>query len=112
MTRRVRPLQLNGRVVHQIGLPYHWAGKGLVTGDPANELIGFVADPNVSIQESKVFTVMIEPGRRSQKRRIVTSGSIVTDLDPQFARRDLPVARSRPEAAHGFKAEESKESNP
>ena len=25
--------------------------------------------------------------------------------------RDLPVARGKPEAAHGYKAEESKESN-
>ncbi len=112
VTQRLRPLKLNGRVVHQVGLPYHWAGKGLVTGDPANELIGFVADPNVSIQESKVFTVMIEPGRRSKKRRVVTSGSLVPALDPQFAKRDLPPARSKPESAHGFKAEESKEGNP
>jgi formate dehydrogenase major subunit len=112
VTRRVRPLKLNGRVVQQIGLPYHWAGKGIVTGDPANELIGFVADPNVSIQESKVFTAIIEPGRRSRKRRVVTSGPLTQQLDPMFALRDLPPARGKPESAHGFKAEESKEGNP
>jgi formate dehydrogenase major subunit len=112
VTGRVRPLKLNGRLVHQIGLPYHWAGKGMVTGDPANELIGFVADPNVAIQESKAFTATIEPGRRSRKRRVVTSGPLGPEFDPQFARRDLPAARFKPESAHGFKAAQSKEGNP
>jgi formate dehydrogenase major subunit len=112
VTRRMRPIRLNGHTVHQIGLPYHWSYKGLVTGDPTNELIGFVADPNVSIQESKALTGMIEPGRRSRGRRRVTSGPLVPELDPRYDLRDLPPARTRPESAHGFKAEESKESNP
>ena len=47
--------------IHQIGLPYHWSSKGLVTGDTVNELIAFVADPNVSIQESKALTADIRP---------------------------------------------------
>jgi formate dehydrogenase major subunit len=39
-------------------------------GDAANELISFVADPNVSIQESKALTGNIEPGRHGTGRRI------------------------------------------
>ena len=67
VTSRVQPLRLRrGRVVHQIGLPYHWGSAGLVRGDSANELISFVADPNVSIQESKVLTADIQPGRRAR----------------------------------------------
>jgi formate dehydrogenase major subunit len=66
VTDRMRPLRTKGRVIHQIGLPYHWGGKGLVTGDAANELISFVGDPNVSIQESKALTAGIAPGRRSR----------------------------------------------
>ena len=112
VTRRLRPIQLNGHTVHQIGLPYHWSYKGLVTGDPANELIGFVADPNVSIQESKALTGMIEAGRRSRGRRKITSGPLAPEIDPRHDLRDLPPARTRPESTHGFKAEESKESNP
>ena len=38
-----------------------------MTGDATNELIGFVADPNVSIQESKALTADIAPGRRDRK---------------------------------------------
>jgi formate dehydrogenase major subunit len=70
VTERIPPLVLgrrNRRVVHQIGLPYHWAGAGLVTGDCVNELISFVADPNVSIQESKALTADIRPGRRPRR---------------------------------------------
>ena len=33
VTKRMRPLRLNGRVVHQIGMPYHWGSKGIVRGD-------------------------------------------------------------------------------
>jgi formate dehydrogenase major subunit len=110
VTRRLRPLRVRGRFVHQIGLPYHWAGKGLVAGDPANELIGFVADPNVSIQESKCLTGNIVPGRRSRERRVVTSGRLAPRVpESEQWKRDLPPARHHPEGAHGFKASESKE---
>ncbi|HEX9767263.1 MAG TPA: molybdopterin dinucleotide binding domain-containing protein, partial [Nitriliruptorales bacterium] len=76
VTPRVRPVRVGRkrrRVVHTIGLPYHWGDLGLVTGDTVNELIGFVADPNVSIQESKALTADIRPGRRSRGRRVVTT---------------------------------------
>ncbi|MGH2706969.1 MAG: molybdopterin dinucleotide binding domain-containing protein, partial [Actinomycetota bacterium] len=66
VTGRIPSLRVAGRTIHQIGLPYHWGARGLVHGDSANELIGFVADPNVSIQESKALTGTIEPGRRDR----------------------------------------------
>jgi formate dehydrogenase major subunit len=64
VTARMRPLRIDGRPVHQIWLPYHWGGSGLTTGDSANDLIGIVLDPNVLIQESKVGTCDVRPGRR------------------------------------------------
>ncbi|HTF09683.1 MAG TPA: molybdopterin dinucleotide binding domain-containing protein, partial [Asanoa sp.] len=64
ITARLRPLRLDGRVIHQIWLPYHWGGSGLTTGDSANDLFGITLDPNVLIQESKVGTCDIRPGRR------------------------------------------------
>jgi formate dehydrogenase major subunit len=64
VTERMKPLEVQGRTVHQIGLPYHWGSNGLSTGDPANDLLGVVMDPNVHIQESKVATCDIQPGRR------------------------------------------------
>jgi formate dehydrogenase major subunit len=65
VTERMRPLRLKGgRIVHQIGIPYHWGSKGVATGDPANDLLGITMDPNTHIQESKVATCDIRPGRR------------------------------------------------
>jgi hypothetical protein len=32
VTSRMPPLRLNDRVVHQIGLPYHWGVNGLASG--------------------------------------------------------------------------------
>ena len=64
VTARLGPLKIGKRTVHQIGLPYHWGRKGLSKGDAANDLISFVADPNVWIQESKALTGNIEPGKR------------------------------------------------
>ena len=64
ITDRLTPLRIDGRVIHQVWMPYHWGGEGLVTGDSANDLIGITVDPNVLIQESKVGTCDIQPGRR------------------------------------------------
>jgi formate dehydrogenase major subunit len=67
VTERIPDLKIRGRTFHQIGLPYHWGSVGLSKGDAANELIGFVGDPNVSIQESKALTGNIRAGRRGQQ---------------------------------------------
>jgi len=109
VTNRLRPLRLNGRVVHQIGMPYHWSSKGLVRGDCPNELFAFVADPNVSIMETKAISVAVESGRRSRERRYITSGPLVPELPSREHDRDLPPARHRPETGHGYKTEQVKE---
>jgi formate dehydrogenase major subunit len=62
VTRRVRPLQIDGRTIHQVGLPWHWGYEGVVTGDIVNELSSLVGDPNVTIHEGKVFVCNIEKG--------------------------------------------------
>jgi formate dehydrogenase major subunit len=64
VTDRIPPLRVQGRTVHQIGLPYHWGNRGIATGDAANDLLSLVLDPNVHIQESKAATCNIQPGRR------------------------------------------------
>ncbi len=64
VTDRIVPLEVQGRKVHQVGLPYHWGSKGLITGDSANDLTSLVLDPNVHISEYKVATCDIRPGRR------------------------------------------------
>lgn len=57
VTNRFRPFKVNGRVVHQIGIPWHWGFMGLAKGDSANMLTPHVGDANTRIQESKAFLV-------------------------------------------------------
>jgi formate dehydrogenase major subunit len=66
VTERMVPLRIGGRTFHQIGLPYHWGvgQSALISGDSANDLFGVTLDPNVHIQESKVASCDIRPGRR------------------------------------------------
>jgi formate dehydrogenase major subunit len=63
VTRRLRPLRIAGRTVHQIGLPFHWGFQGKSTGSITNDLTHMVLEPNVSIEEAKAFTCNIRPGR-------------------------------------------------
>ncbi len=55
VTRRMRPLHVGGQVIHQVGMPWHWGYKGLVTGGSANELTPPVGDANTMIPETKAF---------------------------------------------------------
>jgi formate dehydrogenase major subunit len=64
VTERIRPIQVQGRTLHQVGLPYHWGPNGYSTGDAANELTHLALDPNVHIQEVKALACDIRPGRR------------------------------------------------
>jgi formate dehydrogenase major subunit len=66
VTARMRPLRIDGRPVHQIGLPWHWGYHGPDTGDSVNDLGALSGDPNVSIQESKAFTCDVRAGRRER----------------------------------------------
>jgi formate dehydrogenase major subunit len=110
VTPRITPLKIRRRTVHQIGLPYHWGSRGLVTGDSTNELISFVADPNVSIQESKCLTGDIQPGRRSRARRAATSGPVDGRASADDGARDIPaVGERRRPGPHGVATSATKE---
>jgi len=71
VTERIPPLKVGGRVVHQVGLPYHWGRRGVSTGDSANDLLPLALDPNVHIQEAKAATCDIRPGRRPRGRALL-----------------------------------------
>jgi formate dehydrogenase major subunit len=64
VTDRMSPITVQGRRIHQIGLPFHWGPNGLSSGDAANELSSISLDPNVHIQEVKALTADIRAGRR------------------------------------------------
>jgi len=67
VTARMASLVIDGRTVHQVGLPYHWGWKGMVTGDVANDLLAISEEPNVRIFESKASVCNIMPGQRPEE---------------------------------------------
>jgi formate dehydrogenase major subunit len=74
VTKRMKPLKVSGRTVHQIGLPFHWGYKGISKGDVTNDLLLLVADRNVSMHDAKSFTCNMRAGRREHQGQ---DGSIV-----------------------------------
>jgi formate dehydrogenase major subunit len=62
VTKRFKPFHLNGKTVHQVGMPWHWGYTGLSTGDSANLLTPHVGDANTMIPEYKAFLCNIKKG--------------------------------------------------
>jgi len=57
VTKRFKPLRINGSVIHEIGMPWHWGYAGMAKGDSANVLTPHVGDANTMIPEYKAFLV-------------------------------------------------------
>jgi formate dehydrogenase major subunit len=63
VTSRMRPLLVDGRTIHQVGLPYHFGGRGLVRGDVVNDLVAISEEPNVRIMEAKALVCNVSVTR-------------------------------------------------
>jgi formate dehydrogenase major subunit len=63
VTERLRPFEIDGRQIYQIGMPWHFGWEGYATGDIANTLSAIVGDPNTTIHEGKAFTCNLRKGR-------------------------------------------------
>jgi formate dehydrogenase major subunit len=63
VSRRMRPMHLNGKTVHQIAMPFHFGSAGPVKGSATNDLIPISGEPNVTIMEAKALACNIVPGR-------------------------------------------------
>jgi formate dehydrogenase major subunit len=66
VTRRIRPMKIDGKEMFQIGIPIHWGFRGIAEDEGktaktlANELTPTVVDPNAFTPEFKGFLVKIE----------------------------------------------------
>jgi formate dehydrogenase major subunit len=68
VTDRLRPFTLDGgRVVHQLGLPWHYGWSGYATGDVANVLTAVVGDPNTGMHENKALACAVRAGRLTRR---------------------------------------------
>ncbi|SDN49714.1 formate dehydrogenase major subunit [Desulfonauticus submarinus] len=60
VTSRLRPFKIMGKIVHQVGLPWHYGWVHPKNGgDAANLLTPSVGDPNTGIPETKAFMVNV-----------------------------------------------------
>ena len=61
VTKRIKPMKIEGKTVHHVGIPIHWGFKGLTKpGYLANTLTPFVGDGNTNTPEFKTFLVKVE----------------------------------------------------
>jgi formate dehydrogenase major subunit len=104
VTDRMRPIDVDGRRIHQVGLPYHWGTRGMTTGGAANDLTSIVLDPNVHIQEVMALSCDIQGGRRprgadlprfvAEKRdRALAARAAAPRVEPESVRNTEPPER-------------------
>ena len=61
VTKRIKPMKIEGKTVHHVGIPIHWGFKGVTKpGFLANTLTPFVGDGNTNTPEFKTFLVKVE----------------------------------------------------
>lgn len=60
VTKRLKPMMINGEKKHVVGMPFHWGFKGMSTGAVCNDLAPSVGDPNTTIPEFKAFLCNIK----------------------------------------------------
>ena len=92
VTRRIRPIRVAGRTVHQVAMPFHWGSGGRITGDAANDLIPLSGEPNVTIHESKALTCDVLPGRRPADGDLL---GWLADRYPEIQREGRAMERGR-----------------
>ena len=63
VTERVRPFVIDGKTVHQVGMPWVFGWEGYARGDIANVLLAITGDANTSIHSTKAVTVALRAGR-------------------------------------------------
>jgi formate dehydrogenase major subunit len=66
VTRRIKPMQIDGKLTYQIGVPIHWGYRGIAEDEgktaknPANYLSPTTIDPNAHTPEFKAFLVKLQ----------------------------------------------------
>jgi formate dehydrogenase major subunit len=66
VTRRIKPMTIDGKKTYQIGIPIHWGYRGIAEDqgrtarNPVNLLSPTVMDPNAYTPEFKGFMVKLE----------------------------------------------------
>jgi len=66
VTKRIKPMMIDGKKTHQIGIPFHWGYRGIAEDEGktsrllVNMLTPTITDPNAHTPEFKGFLVKVE----------------------------------------------------
>jgi formate dehydrogenase major subunit len=66
VTRRIKPMMIDGKRTYQIGIPIHWGYRGIAEDEGrtaltlVNQLSAAITDPNANTPEFKGFLVKVE----------------------------------------------------
>jgi len=63
VTQRLRPFLIDGKLVHEVGMPWVFGWEGYARGAIANVLLAIHGDPNTSIHTTKALTCAVRKGR-------------------------------------------------
>ena len=73
-TKRFKPMQVMGKVVHTVGIPWCFGWKTTNAGDSANLITPNIGDANTMIPETKTFLVNIQ---KAAGKTLITDPTIV-----------------------------------
>ena len=80
VTSRLKPFQVAGQIVHQIGIPWHYGWiHPKDGGDSANLLTPTVGDPNTMIPESKAFMANVSKLTKKPAKKGLRKGGDIND---------------------------------
>jgi len=66
VTKRIKPMMIDGKKTYQIGIPFHWGYRGIAEDEGKtsrmvlNALTPTITDPNAHTPEFKGFLVKVE----------------------------------------------------
>jgi formate dehydrogenase major subunit len=84
VTSRIKPFVIDGKTVHEVGIPWHWGYMGLAKGDVTNDIVGMVGEPNTTIHEGKVFSGNLRAGRRRLTPAQIFNEKVAMDMDGEM----------------------------
>ena len=85
VTKRIKPMMVDGKPTHVIGVPLHWGFTGqALKGYGANTLTPSVGDANTQTPEFKAFLVNVEKSARLRRDGAARVQSAIARLHPAF----------------------------
>ncbi len=62
VSARIKAMNVDGKPVHLVRIPWHWGWQGIAVGDVVNDITPHVGDGNTMIPEYKAFLVDVKRG--------------------------------------------------